>query len=114
MAYSENDFQRLQRRLIREEKLSLAYTAILAAQAMNRFSPEAREAALRWARGESIADFVLAEVSVAELQEQLGGGEFQALCMLDLLSVNYEAFADATLVSPIDDMTFGDETPVLH
>ena len=57
-------FRKLQRRLIREEALPLAYTAILAAQALYQFAPEARDAAKRWAEGESIADFALAGTSV--------------------------------------------------
>ena len=102
MAFAETAFERLQRRLIREENLPLAWTAILAAQAMNRFGPEARAAALRWAGGESIADFTLADVSVDDLQQQLGGGEFQALCMLDILNERMDAFAEAALVDDVD------------
>lgn len=95
-------FRKLQRRLIREEALPLAYTAILAAQALYQFAPEARDAAKRWAEGESIADFALAGTSVRELQDAVGGTEFQALCMLNALAGNFNAFAEATLVAGVD------------
>lgn len=98
-------FRKLQRRLIREEGLPLAYTAILAAQALNQFRPEARDAAKRWAEGESIAGFALADTSVRELQDAVGGSEFQALCMLNALADNFNAFAEATLVAGIDSVT---------
>lgn len=95
-------FQKLQRRLIREEKLPLAYTGILAAQALYQFAPEARDAAKRWAEGESIADFSLAGISIREIKAAVGGTEFQALCMLNVLADNFDAFAEATLVAGID------------
>ena len=102
MMTSETIFQKLQRRLIREENLPMTYTAILAAQALYQFAPAASEAARRWAEGESIADFVMADVCVREIQQELGGTEFQALCVLNALENKFDAFAEATMTARVD------------
>ena len=102
MEIRESVYEKLQRRLIRDEQLPLAYTAILAAQALYQFVPEAQDAAKRWAEGESIADFKLAGVAVSDLQMQLGGTEFQALCILNAVENRRDAFKEAVLVNKYD------------
>lgn len=102
MDFTLSIFQKLQQRLIREESLPVAYTAILAAQALYCFNHDAREAAKRWAEGGSIADFSVAGSTVADIRDSIGGSEFQALCVLNAVETRYDAFADALLTVHTD------------
>ncbi len=90
-------FHTIQVRLIEKEKLPVAYAAILAAEALNGFAPELRQAVQRWAEGESIADAALDGSTVRDIQNEVGGSEFQALCLLND-AVRYPGcFEDAVL-----------------
>lgn len=82
---NENLF-RLQSRLVEEEGLSLPWAAILAENALCRFEPALRDAALDWMEGRLDPDFAVNGVSIAEIREETSATPFQALCILDSLT----------------------------
>ena len=94
---SNDVFHTIQLRLIEEEKLPVAYAAILTAEALNSFAPELRQAVLRWAKGQSVADDALDGYTVRDIQEEVGGSEFQALCLLSYAAHYPGCFEDAVL-----------------
>lgn len=77
---------RLQSRLAREEGLSLPWAAIVAEDALYRFEPELRGAALDWLEDRLDPNFAVNGVSVAEIREETAATPFQALCILDSLT----------------------------
>lgn len=95
-------FNEIQTRLIYEEKLPVAYAAVMAAQALFDFQPELQQAVRQWAEGKSVAHAALGEYSVADIQEEIGGSEFQALCMLNMTAKYPRCFDDAVLFLPQD------------
>lgn len=80
----------LQTKIVLEEKVSLAYAAILAENALYRFDPRVREGVLAWLNGTLTDSFAVAEVPLKEIREYCGGSLFQALCILDIFLKNGE------------------------
>ena len=95
-------FNVIQTRLIYEEKMPVAYAAVMAAQALFGFQPELQQAVRQWAEGQSIANATLGEYTVADIQEEIGCSEFQALCMLNMTAQYPGCFDDAVLFLPQD------------
>ncbi len=95
-------FNKLQSKLHAEEKLDLVYSALLAADILNRFAPDMREAALKWADGKSIMDFAVNGTTVDDIVFQLDCSQIAALCILQAVSVNTDSFAEAVLKERTD------------
>ena len=95
-------FNILQTKLHVEEKLDLVYSALLAADILNRFDSGIKEAALKWAEGKDILDFAVNGTTVDDIIFQLNCSQIAALCILQAVSVNPESFADAVLKERID------------
>lgn len=82
--YSINEARQLQGKLQRDEHLSIAYAAILADNAMNRFDERVREGVRLWMKGELKDDFTVEDASIGEIREYVGLEGFQALCYMDI------------------------------
>ena len=95
-------FNEIQTRLIRDEKLPLAYAAVMAAQALNDFQPELQQAVRQWAEGKSVAQAALGDHTVEKIQREIGGSEFQALCLLSMSARHPGCFDEAVLFLPQD------------
>ena len=78
-------FARMQSRLVEEEGLSLTWAAILTENALYRFEPAVREAALKWLDGTLTDETDLGVATVGEVRGETGASPFQALCILDAL-----------------------------
>ncbi len=99
-------FNVIQTRLISEEKLPVAYAAIMTAQALNGFQPELKQAVQQWAEGKSVAQAALGDVTVADVQHEIGGSEFMAMCLLSMVKRYPGCFDKAILFLPKDQVSF--------
>jgi len=88
-------FNHLQSRLIADEKLTLPYAAIMAENAIFRFEPEVRGGVQQWLDGTLTKDFSVGDTSLGEIQDEVGGSLFQALCILDILTKDPARVEDA-------------------
>lgn len=88
-------FNHLQSRLIADEKLTLPYAAIMAENAIYRFEPEVRQGVQLWLDGALTRDFAVGDTSIGEIQDEVGGSLFQALCILDILTKDPARAEDA-------------------
>ena len=95
-------FHTIQTRLVSEEKLPIAYAAIMAAEALYGFQPELKQAVQQWAEGKSVAKTKLGEHTVESIQREIGGSEFQALCLLSMSARHPGCFDEAVLFLPQD------------
>lgn len=100
-------FNKIQSRLVAEEKLPVAYTAILTANALGGFVSPLKEALLRWAEGESVSGVEAAGTTVKDICDELGVSEFQALCILNAVTLDPDCFEDAVLVLGEDVVDLG-------
>lgn len=78
----------VQNKIVIEEKVPLAYAAILAENALFRFDPRVQEGVAQWVNGTLLDTFAVEDISLKEIQEQVGGSLFQALCVLDIVLKN--------------------------
>lgn len=90
-------FHKIQLRLISEEKLPVPYAAVMAATALFDFDPALRSAVEQWAAGESVANCSLKDTSVQDIRNEIGGSEFQAMCVLNLVARYPSCFENAVL-----------------
>lgn len=79
---------RMQTKITTEENISLSYAAVLAENALCRFDERVREGVLRWVDGSLTADFAVENISLADIQQEIGGSLFQALCVMDIFLKN--------------------------
>jgi len=80
----------LQSKITLEENLPLAYAAILAENALFRFDPRVREGVYLWMADELNDSFMIEDISIADIQEEIGGSLFQALSVMDIFLKNDE------------------------
>lgn len=78
----------LQSKLRLEEKLPIAYAAILADDAMNRFDPRVLEGVKLWVNGELTDDFGVEDATIAEIRKYTGLTGFKALAYMDIYLKN--------------------------
>lgn len=90
-------FHQIQLRLISEEKLPVPYAAVMAATALYDFDPTLRSAVEQWAAGESVSQHSLQETSVQDIRDEIGGSEFQAMCVLNMVARHPGCFENAVL-----------------
>ena len=88
MQYSTLQIGRLQNKLVIEEKLPLAYAAILSENALFRFDERLQEAVMAWVEGTLDASFAIDDLSLADLQKELNVSLFQAICAMDIFLKN--------------------------
>ena len=86
--YSINEARQLQSKLMMDEGLPIAYSAILADEALNRFDARVREGVRLWMKGQLTDDFTVEDASIAEIKEYVGLEGFQALCYMDIYLKN--------------------------
>ena len=78
------DARTLQTRLMAEVNLPIAYAAILAENALNRFDPRVLEGVKLWMNGQLSDDFSVGDATIGEIRECAGLTGFQALCYMDV------------------------------
>ncbi len=83
-----NEARRLQGKLQWDEKLPIAYAAILTDNALNRFDERVKEGVRLWMKGELTDDFTVEDASIGEIREYTGLEGFQALCYMDIYLKN--------------------------
>ena len=78
------DAQKLQNKLMAEERLPIAYAAILAENALFRFDERVREGVKQYIAGTLTEDFSVEDISLADIRGEVGLEGFAALCFLDV------------------------------
>lgn len=78
----------LQNKIVLEENVSLAHAAILAENALFRFDERVQAGVVQWVRGELTDSFSVEDISVADIQYEIGCSVFQALCVMDIYLKN--------------------------
>lgn len=78
----------LQVKISVEEKLPLAYAAILAENALCRFDKRVQAGVMQWLEGTLEPSFAVENISLADIQYEMGGSLFQALSVMDIYLKN--------------------------
>lgn len=88
MSYTPDFIRDLQRKIIIDEQVPRAYAAILTENALYRFDERVQEGVAQWVKGELTEDFAVEGLSLADIQFEIGGSLFQALCVMDICIKN--------------------------
>lgn len=88
MKYDTELICEVQNKIILEENVSHACAAILAENALNRFDERVQAGVVQWAKGELTADFTVGDISLADIQDEIGVSLFEALCVMDIYLKN--------------------------
>lgn len=80
----------LQAKISTEENLPLAYAAILAENALCRFDERVQAGVKQWLEGTLADSFTVEDISLADIQYEIGGSLFQALSVMDIYLKNPE------------------------
>lgn len=88
MSHSIDVITALQLKLVAEEELPLAYAAIQAENALYRFDERVQEGVKLWLAGELTDAFAVGDISLADIQYELGCTQFQALSVMDIYLKN--------------------------
>lgn len=78
----------LQNKMIVEENVPIAYAAILAENALFRFDERVQAGVVQWVKGQLTDSFSVEDISVADIQDEIGCSMFQALCVMDIYLKN--------------------------
>ena len=98
----------LQVRIAVEENLPLAYAAILAENALCRFDKRMHSGVMQWLEGTLEDSFTVENISLADIQHEMGGSLFQALSVMDIYLKNPD-FVPAALWQEERDIVGGME-----
>lgn len=90
MSYSIEVISALQAKISTEENLPLAYAAILAENALYRFDKRVQAGVKQWLDGTLADSFAVEDISLADIQYEIGGSLFQALSVMDIYLKNPE------------------------
>lgn len=90
MSYSIEVISALQAKISTEENLPLAYAAILAENALSRFDKRVQSGVKQWLDGALKDSFAVEDISLADIQYEIGGSLFQALSVMDIYLKNPE------------------------
>lgn len=90
MSYSIEVISALQAKISTEENLPLAYAAILAENALYRFDKRVQDGVKQWLDGTLADSFAVEDISLADIQYEIGGSLFQALSVMDIYLKNPE------------------------
>ncbi len=88
MKYDAKLICELQNKIILEENVPLACAAILAENALYRFDERVQAGVVQWVKGELTTDFSVGDISLADIQDEIGVSLFQALCVMDIYLKN--------------------------
>ncbi len=88
MSYPPEFIRDLQSKIIIDEQVPRAYAAILTENALHRFDERVQEGVSLWIKGELTEDFTVEDISLADIQYEIGGSLFQALCVMDIYLKN--------------------------
>ncbi len=88
MSYTVEFIRDLQTKIIIDEKVPRAYAAILVENALYRFDERVQEGVSQWVKGELTEEFTVEDISLADIQYEIGGSLFQALCVMDIYLKN--------------------------
>ena len=86
----------VQGKISREAHVPMLLAGILANTALNRFDERLLPALDAWMQGRPDPELTVEGIRVADLQEELGCGYFEALCFLDAMLANPD-FGDQIL-----------------
>lgn len=84
MKYSTEIIGDLQNKIIVEENVPVAYAAILAENALYRFDERVQAGVVQWVKGELADTFTVEDISLKDIQHEIGVSMFQALCVMDI------------------------------
>ena len=90
MNYSLEATGALQVKLSSEEGLPVAYAAILAEHALFQYDKRVRAGVLQWLDGTLTDAFTVEDLSLADIQQEIGCSLFQALSVMDIYLRNPE------------------------
>lgn len=96
MKHSVELINALQNKITLEENVPLAYSAVLAENALYRFDKRVQAGVVQWANDKLKDDFTVEDISLADIQYEIGGSLFQALCVMDLYLKNPDFIPMAT------------------
>lgn len=88
MSYTPDFIRDLQRKITIDEQVPRAYAAILAENALYRFDERVQEGVAQWVKGDLTKDFTVEDISLEDIQFEIGGSLFQALCVMDVYLKN--------------------------
>jgi len=92
----------LQAKISTEENLPLAYAAVLAESALYRFDMRIQAGVKQWLDGTLADSFTVENISLSDIQYEIGGSLFQALCVMDIYLKNPEVIPVALWGEPKD------------
>lgn len=92
----------LQAKISTEENLPLAYAAVLAESALYRFDMRIQAGVKQWLDGTLADSFTVDNISLSDIQYEIGGSLFQALCVMDIYLKNPEVIPVALWSEPKD------------
>lgn len=102
MVHAADMICELQNKIALEENVPIAYAAILAENALYRFDERVQAGVVQWVRGELTADFSVEDISLNDIQDEIGVSLFQALCVMDIYLKNADFIPVASWFEPKD------------